>query len=577
MLNRLLSALSTFQRRLAHVDSVPQFALLGIASGALTGLVIILFRKVVEVPLLLLTGGPENFEGLDHIQRFTLPIAGAIALAILFSFLKLEDRRVGVVHLIERLGRFHGHLPLRNAIVQFVAGTLALLSGQSLGREGPAIHLGAAGSSLLGQALHLPNNSIRVLVGCGAAAAISASFNTPIAGVIFSMEVILMEYTFAGFIPVILAAVTAAVISQIACGNVAAFDVPVVAMHSLLDVPFLIVLGIAIGLLAVAFGRLVEWVTRHAPAAIWQRMLIAGTTTAVIGLAVPEVLGVGYDTVNLALVGELSVYILAAACLAKLLASATGVGMGMPAGLIGPTLFTGATAGGLIGTIGITLAPQLASSMSLYVMLGMGAMMGAVLQAPLAALMAIVELTHSPIVILPAMLVIVTACITANQFSGSASIFIQQMTWLGIEFRQNPISMVLNRASMESIMSRSFARTPQSITRAEADKLLTDHPVWLLVQVGDRPGFIMRTEDLANHLADKSSGAAEDDPIDLANIPATRKDVAPILRQATLMEAMERLDSTGMQALYINRISAPMLGSVVGIATREDIESFYQT
>ena len=158
MLNRLLSALSTFQRRLAHVDSVPQFALLGIASGALTGLVIILFRKVVEVPLLLLTGGPENFEGLDHIQRFTLPIAGAIALAILFSFLKLEDRPVGVVHLIERLGRFHGHLPLRNAIVQFVAGTLALLSGQSLGREGPAIHLGAAGSSLLRLALHHVQN-----------------------------------------------------------------------------------------------------------------------------------------------------------------------------------------------------------------------------------------------------------------------------------------------------------------------------------------------------------------------------------------------------------------------------------
>jgi len=111
-----------------------------------------------------------------------------------------------VVHVLERLARHQGHMPLRNAIIQFVTGVIALASGQSGGREGPAIHLGAAGSSLIGHYLKLPNNSIRVLVGCGAAAAISASFNTPIAGVIFSMEVIIMEYTIAGFIPANLAA-----------------------------------------------------------------------------------------------------------------------------------------------------------------------------------------------------------------------------------------------------------------------------------------------------------------------------------------------------------------------------------
>lgn len=102
-------------------------------------------------------------------------------------------------------------MPLSNALVQFITGVIALASGQSGGREGPAIHLGAAGSSLIGHYMKLPNNSIRVIVGCGAAAAISASFNSPIAGVIFSMEVIIMEYTIAGFIPVILASVVAAV------------------------------------------------------------------------------------------------------------------------------------------------------------------------------------------------------------------------------------------------------------------------------------------------------------------------------------------------------------------------------
>lgn len=565
-------SIRTFRRRLASFDSVPQFALLGIASGFVTGLVIIAFRLAIEWPLEhLLAEGPEDFESLNQWMVFVLPITGALVLIPIIGFLAPTDRRVGVVHVLERLARHQGHMPLRNAVVQFFAGVVALTSGQSGGREGPAIHLGATGSSLIGHYMKLPNNSIRVLVGCGTAAAISASFNTPIAGVIFSMEVIILEYTVAGFIPVILAAVVAAVMTQLVFGSATAFDVPAVSMASAIDLPILVVEGVIIGCVAAVFVRCMITVHQRAPKPMWIRLVLAGVLTGAAALVAPEVLGIGYDTVNLALVGELSLTVLLIAFALKVLVSSAIIALGMPVGVIGPTLFIGAMAGGVFALAARQMGSAVESD-ALFVMLGMGAMMGAVLQAPLAALMAVLELTNNPNIILPAMLIIITANLTASQLFGLKSIFLMQMEILGLEFRQNPLSMALNRASVASIMIRSFVRVDRHLAIDDAKAISQKNPFWLLVDGEKGPSFILRNEDLQKHLSQ-----APEENIDLAAIPATRKDVTRIMLQATLSEAFETLQSSGVQALYVNKITAPMLDSPVGILTREDIETYYQT
>lgn len=564
--------IKTFRRSLASFDSVPQFALLGIASGFVTGLVIIAFRLAIEWPLgVILDDGPESFESLHPLFAFGLPIIGALILIPIASSLAPADRRIGVVHVLERLARHQGHMPLRNALVQFLTGVIALVSGQSGGREGPAIHLGAAGSSLIGHYMKLPNNSIRVLVGCGAAAAISASFNTPIAGVIFSMEVIIMEYTIAGFIPVILASVVAAVMTQLVFGSDTAFDVPSVSMSSLLDLPILVVEAVFIGVIAALFVKLFITTNRYAPEKIWMRFLIAGAMTGATALIAPEILGIGYDTVDRVLVGELGLTILVMVFVLKIVVSSTILAMGMPVGIIGPTLFIGAMAGGIFALAAGNLGTNLSDD-ALYVTLGMGAMMGAVLQAPLAALMAVLELTNNPNIILPAMLVIIIANMTASQLYGVRSVFMMQMEAMGLEFRQNPLSMALNRASVASIMVRNFVRVNRNLTREDARDAVLKKPVWILVDGNKGPGFILRTEDLEKHLND-----SEDPVIDLVAIPATRKDVTSILLQATLNEALDTLNDSGVQALYVNRITAPLMDSPVGIVTREDIETFYQS
>lgn len=563
-----------FRRALASIDSMPQFAFLGVLSGIVTSLVIIAFRALIDLPLTWLMGVEAGrFEALDPANMFLFPIIGGICLALMFAFVNTDYWRVGVVHILERLARHQGHLPLKSGLMQFFGGAVALGSGISGGVEGPAVHLGAAASSQLGQTLKLPNNSIRILVGCGAAAGISACFNIPLAGVIFSMEVILMEYTIAGFIPVILAAVTASLITQFFYGSEFILVVPDdIAMNSLRDVPFLVLEGIALGIIAVLFVRLTKFIHSISPSQYWLRFISVGFLMGLLGLLAPQILGIGYDTMNEALQGEIAVPLLILICALKIIACATSVAMGIPVGVIGPTLFIGAIAGGVLGAVGAEFYPNLASSPGFYVVIGMGAMMGAVLQAPLAALLAVVELTQNTAIVMPAMLVIIIANLTASQVFGIKSIFITQMEYLGLEYRQNPLSMTLNRASVASIMSRSFERVPAEIDLETARNLMTQKPTWLLVDVSDKnPGFILPTVDLIAFVEENKP-----ESIALRDIPATRMDVKPILLQATLKEALDSMNESGHAGLYVNRISAPLIDSVVGIITHQDIESYYQ-
>jgi len=213
-------ALENLRLRTSRPDALIQLAVLGTLAGLLTGLVIISFRLLIEsVQIAFLPyGDPENYEGLPLHLRILLPILGAILIAGLYKILAKKDHSVGVSHVMERLSYHQGYLGIRSLLLQYLGGAMAIISGQSLGREGPAIHLGAATSSLIGQQLGLPNNTIRTLVACGTAAAIGASFNTPLAGVIFALEVVMMEYSLASFLPVILSAVSATAVTRAVFG-----------------------------------------------------------------------------------------------------------------------------------------------------------------------------------------------------------------------------------------------------------------------------------------------------------------------------------------------------------------------
>ena len=572
-----------FRRRLSAADALPQLAVLGLLSGLVTGVVILLFRQAIEWPLDYFLPGDsfESFEQLHIITRGLLPLAGALTLGLMLHRLAIHDRKVGIVHIMERLNYHQGYISLRSAIVQFACGVLTVVSGQSAGREGPAVHLGAACSSLMGQWMRLPNNSIRTLVACGCAAAISASFNTPISGVIFAMEVVMMEYTIAGFTPIILAAVSAAVVSQVVYSSEPAFSVPALTMNSLLEIPWILVIAVIIGVAAALFIKLVDVMGRFHQRPVLLRLCVAGLLMVPFAVLIPQTMGIGYDTVNDTIHGHLGFWLLLIAGIAKLLITSTTIGLGMPSGVIGPTVFMGATLGAAMGLIGAKIAPELASSVGFYAMLGMGAMMGAVLQAPLAALMALMELTRNPNIILPGMLIITTSSLVTSEAFGRKSLFLTLLKSQGLSYQNSPVIQALRRVSVAAIMDKSILRIQRRLTPEQARKILKSEPKWLVIDGSKGPTSLMPAVDLARFLEDSEKRLKTEDrtlpeQIDLMNIPANRRNLTPVQYQATLEEALYEFDNSNAEALYVQRHVAPMIQRIYGVVLKSDIDSYYQ-
>jgi CIC family chloride channel protein len=569
-----------------NFEGLPLLAALGLVCGVVSGGLIILFRLVMEgaAHQWLPNGDIESFEELSGPDRFLLCVAGGLIVGLILHFLKPKNRSVGVVHVIERLDYHQGYLPLKNAAVQFVTAAISLLSGHSLGREGPSVHLGAAAGSALGRSLRVPNNSVRVLVGCGVAAAIAAAFNTPLAGVIFAMEVVIMDYTVIGFTPVILAAVSATTLTRLTFGDHTAFTMPELEINSLQELPLVAFMGALIGCLAAAFIQITLFASGLlAKQAIWVRTTLAGVITGVIAFALPEVMGTGYDTVDSILLMQISVATVVLLTFAKTVTTAFAVGLGIPAGLIGPTLFIGAAAGGAIASAIGLIYPDI-GSVAFYATLGMAAMMAAVLQAPLAALIYLLELTADHAIILPGMIAVITASLITRVVFGKSSIYQHLMLAHGLDYRNSSLAKALRRIGVASVMERNIIQQPRMISRVDAEQILKLEPRWILLthEDNERKTCLLPATDLARHLSElkenelSEQANASEQNLDLLKIPAKRLDTAGTTIIATLQEAHELMQSEQCNVLFIRGAHGESKRRIYGVITREHIESSYR-
>ena len=571
-----LQRLEALRLHVSRPDALIQLALLGLLAGLLSGAAIVVFRLLVEgsQDALLPGQGSENYEALPGWARFLLPVLGGILLAMLFRWGADGLHRLGVARVMERMAYFQGHLTARGFVLQFVGAAIAIASGHSVGREGPHIYLGAAASSLMGQRLSLPNNSIRTLVGCGTAAGIAASFNTPLAGVVFALEVVMMEYTAASFIPVIVAATSATALSVAVFGPQPAFSMPPLPHFDLNEIPVVLVLGLLAGAVSALYVHLLQTVAqRSAPIPIWWRMVLAGAIVGLIALVVPQVMGIGYDSVNQALLGQVGIGMLLLMMVGKLLATSASVGLGIPGGMIGPALFIGACLGSLVGSVAASLVPGLSSSVGLYALLGMGAVMGASLQAPLAALTAMVELTHSPGIVMPGMLAVVVAGLTASELFRKESLFHAMLKSSGMDYDASPVTQTLRRVGVGAVMARNFVRVDPTISQQLAQSIVQGETEWILLDVDAQPTQLMSTVDLAKYLHRDGDDPAD---IDLLAIPAARLQLAPIPLQASLLEASTLLEQDSVEALYVRGHRRGSEERIYGVLTSQLVESAYR-
>ena len=574
LLNGIVNWFDRLRLHLSRHDALLILSVLGLISGFVAGMIIVLFRLLVEsAQSALLPGGmSENYEALPPLLRFALPVLGGLLLGLMFLRFSKGLHVLGIARVMERLIYHQGHLSLRGLLLQFFGAAIAIISGHSVGREGPHVFLGAASGSLLGQYLSLPNNSIRILVGCGTAAGISASFDTPLAGVIFALEVVMMEYTLISFIPIMLAAVSANSLSLMMFDGERVFDLAVTQLGSLRELVFILLLGLAAGVASAAYVHLIEvFSDKSQKMAFWVRNAFAGILVGLCALAVPQVMGIGYDTVNQILLGEVGLNLLILLVLAKIVATAASIGLGIPGGTIGPALFIGAALGGIIAPLPGMLFEGEVSDPGVYALIGMGAVMGAALQAPLAALTTVIELTHNPEVIMPGMLAIVVASLVSSELFGKSSMFHTLLEATGLNYHTDPVMQSLRRIGAARFMNRSFVQIDARVSRSAAKMALNQEPEWVLVNGQDDERVLMPSVELLRTLEQQSEAE-----LDLLAIPATRYEMAPIRMQATLQEALETLDNSSAEALYIEWFDQAHYWRIQGILTRSQIESAYR-
>lgn len=565
--------------RLARPDALLPLAVLGLLTGLLAGGVIVLFRLFVEgVQDGILPGdGAENFESLPGWARIALPVLAAFLLAAIFRWFAKGVHTLGVARVMERMAYHQGECTWRAFLLQFFGAALAIIGGHSVGREGPHIFLGAASGSLLGQHLSLPHNVVRALVGCGTAAGIAASFNTPLAGVVFALEVVMMEYSVASFIPVILAAVSATTLSRVVLGSQTAFSWPDMHMGPLPELSVVLLLGIAAGVASAVFIQGVKVVAhRSRDVPIWWRMPLAGLLVGAIGWQIPEIMGIGYDSVEVATRGNYAIAMLALLMMAKLIATSLCIGLGVPGGVIGPALFIGTMLGALVAELAALTPFGLEGDVGFFALLGMGAMMSGSLQAPLAALTAMLELTDNPQIILPGMLAVVAAGITSKEVFGKDSLFVTMLQANGLDYAASPVFQALRRIGVAGVMNRSFSRVDQRVSRKRAREILEKAPVYLLIDRGREESVLMPAVELAKFIEMPGLDEQAND-IDLLAIPADRYDIEAIDLQANLQEAWIAFEKGSAEAMLVRRMTAPGIYRVYGILTRDTVEKSYRT
>lgn len=553
-------SLVTLRKVLAKPEASWQLCLLGSIGGALASIIIIIFRLCIESLQLLYLDKIDDYTTLSEFSRFLTPLISVTAILFIAWIAGFKYSRLGIPFVIHRLKVAYGSIPYQNTLTQFFGGIFALAGGFSVGREGPAVHIGAASSSYIGSKLLLPRNAIRTLCACGIAAGISASFNTPLAAVIFVMEVILREYKIHLFVPVILASIIGSIMTNAVFGSYHDFDVFAYIQIDIWHYPFLILFGIGLGILSKGFNSSLMWVIKVAEKIhMVLRLILAALVMGIIGVLVPESMGSSLGTLNVLIQQNPEMTILFGLLVAKFIATVCVLGLGVPGGIIGPTLTLGAIAGAIMGFL-VSFAFVDIHFMGDYALLGMAGMFAANLSAPLAGLLAVIELSNQLELALPAMVVITSAFITSRQFLNNRSIFLQQLEFQKLPYKTSHLEGSLQKYGIIGKMNhriKVIEHSDYKTISAEFSKLELKYD--LILKPNAEQNYYKHVQvDFNSHPLENSSQS-------LVFNKMTYLD-----SQATLSDAYQQLFEARKGSIYIYDSN---IDDIIGLITFEQIRA----
>jgi CIC family chloride channel protein len=399
-----------------------------------------------------------------------VPAIGGIIVGLITKFVAGEAKGHGVPEVMESMSLHGGKMRPRIVFFKALASAVSIGSGGAVGREGPIIQVGSGMGSTIGQILNLDRDQVKTLVGCGAAGGIAATFNTPVAGIIFALEIILLELKSRSFISLVISAFFATTVSRIFLGSHSAFEVPAYSFVSLYEIIFYLGLGILAGITAILLIRLV-YGTEHffenklnIPA--YLKPALGGLLVGVVGFFFPRVFGYGYDTIAAMLNQELILRTLLLLFVFKIVAFVLTIGSGASGGIFSPSLFIGAALGAAYGWIINTPYPEITAPFGAYALVGMAAVFAAVSRATFAAIIIIFELTLDYNIILPLMFSCVIADLIAWSFSKD-TIYTKKLSLRGINISQDMEANPLDSIKVGEAMNLTYGVTgSQSVHNA---------------------------------------------------------------------------------------------------------------
>lgn len=384
-----------------------------------------------------------------------LPMIGGLIVGLVMYFIVGKERYHGVAGIMESVALAGGRLQYRKIPAKTVAAALSIGSGASVGPEDPSVQIGTDIGSMFGQLFRLSDDRIRMLVAAGAASGISAAFNAPIAGIFFAMEIILGEISGNAFGIVMLAAVSSSVFTQAVSGTQPAFRVSEYALNSVWELPWYLGLGLLAGSISALYIRLLYTARdffRKLTIPQWLKPAIAGLCVGLIGIILPQVFGVGYETIEEILRSKgLEAGLLIALLAAKLVLTPISIGGGFPGGIFAPSLFLGATLGAAYGIIVGKFFPILGIFPPAFAMVGMAAVLAGSVHAPLTAIILLFEMTHDYRIILPLMFA-VTVSLFISQRLQRDSVYTMALTRKGIRIQRGRDVEVLDAIMVNEVM-----------------------------------------------------------------------------------------------------------------------------
>ena len=548
---------------------------MGLFVGVLGGYGAVGFRYLINFIQTVAYGSPKEL--LDVVVthpwfiRILVPAAGGLIVGPVVYFFAREAKGHGVPEVMYAVALKQGIIRKRIVLIKALVSAICIATGGSVGREGPIVQIGSAVGSSVGQLLKLSANRIRTLVGCGAAAGIAATFNAPIAGSIFALEIILGEFEIASFSPIIISAVSATAVSRHYLGDIPAFVLPEYVLNSPLEFPLYAILGIVCAVVAVGFT-----LTLYKFEDLWDavkfpeylKAVVGGLMMGALGLVFPQVLGVGYGAIDLALMIKYSWWFMGLLVLMKIMATSITIGSGGSGGIFAPSLFLGAMAGSAFGAVMHHFFPDVAAAAGAYGVVGMGAVVAATTHGPLQAILIIFEMTGNYKVILPLMITCIISTLVASRLCGE-SIYTFKLIRRGINIRGGKEMNILDSMPVKNVMYHTVEQVPEMLHLTALAKRLPKSRSNNFVVVNDK-------EEITGVLTfldyyDKLFNEKIDDHMVVKDIMST--DVVTVTTEDNLGTALEKITAKDFSILPVVSPDDPL--KLKGILTRRDILEAY--